>query len=60
MKLTFDVTKNMQAYGIEFFKLVTNDFQLSLSGGKTCCVHFSPKKSSINEERQKDRDTETT
>jgi hypothetical protein len=49
MKLTFDVTENMQVCGIESFKLVTTDFELSLSSGKTCCIHFSHKKSSIAE-----------
>lgn len=39
----------MQAAGIESFKLIKNDFEFSLSGDKKCCIHFSPKKSSISE-----------
>src|SRR5690349_1054057 len=36
----------MKAAGIESFK---TDFELSISGDKKCCIHFSPKKNSIAE-----------
>ena len=53
LELTFDITENMQACGIELFKLIANDFEFSLLGGKTSCVHFSPRKNSIAELVQK-------
>jgi Zinc-binding dehydrogenase len=49
VELIFQVTDNMKALGIESFKLVMTDLQLSLSNGKQCCIHFSPKKCSISE-----------
>jgi hypothetical protein len=39
----------MKDITIESFQLESNDFEFSLSGGKTSCIHFSPKKSSITE-----------
>ena len=45
LTIVFENTDNMRAVGIESFNLNRRDFELSITGGKRCCIDCSPKES---------------
>jgi hypothetical protein len=45
LTITFEITDNMKAVGIESFSLNRRDFELSITGGKRCCIDCSSKES---------------